>query len=353
MGSFNSSWAMSHKVIFKIKPDVKQYLNIWKQRAILIPDVELRKQALDSLKDKAFHCEGGAVYALLDESHYEEILKFIVAYQTISDYLDNLCDRSTSLDPEDFSALHESMIHALTPGAAGTNYYRFRIEQNDGGYLLALVKTCQDILGKIPTYSDIFPIFRELSDHYCYLQINKHVKSEERVKRLQDWFDRQKNNFPELRWYEFAASTGSTLGIFCLTAEAFKQTLSYDMAFQIKTAFFPWVQGLHILLDYLVDSEEDRLGGDLNFCSYYNNEEDLFQRLIYFYRQANASTSKLPDAWFHHIINQGLIGIYLGDRKVAKQEDVRRIARKIIRKSGILALLPIIYCWTLRHLNSE
>ena len=31
-------------------------------------------------------------------------IKFIVAYQTISDYLDNLCDRSTSLDPDDFSA---------------------------------------------------------------------------------------------------------------------------------------------------------------------------------------------------------------------------------------------------------
>ena len=41
-------------------------------------------------------------------------IKFIVAYQTISDYLDNLCDRSSSLDPQDFAALHESMGDALS-----------------------------------------------------------------------------------------------------------------------------------------------------------------------------------------------------------------------------------------------
>ncbi len=52
-----------------------------------------------------------------------------MAYQTISDYLDNLCDRSTSLNPDGFQALHESLFHALTPEATLTNYYRFRREK--------------------------------------------------------------------------------------------------------------------------------------------------------------------------------------------------------------------------------
>lgn len=62
---------------------------------------ELHSQAIASIEHKTFHCEGGGILALLANEHREECIRFIVAYQTISDYLDNLCDRSTSLDPND------------------------------------------------------------------------------------------------------------------------------------------------------------------------------------------------------------------------------------------------------------
>lgn len=68
-----------------------------------------------SIETKTFHCEGGSIYGLLASKNLEKTIRFIVAYQTISDYLDNLCDRSTSLNPDDFRVLHESIIHALTP----------------------------------------------------------------------------------------------------------------------------------------------------------------------------------------------------------------------------------------------
>ena len=90
-----------------------------------IPNPELRTQALASIEHKTFHCEGGGILALMAKKEYKKAVKFIVAYQTISDYLDNLCDRSTSLDPDDFAALHESMSDALTLESGPKNYYRF------------------------------------------------------------------------------------------------------------------------------------------------------------------------------------------------------------------------------------
>ena len=57
--------------------------------------------------------KAGQLWRLLANEDYKEAIQFIVAYQTISDYLDNLCDRSTSLDPADFAALHEAMTDAL------------------------------------------------------------------------------------------------------------------------------------------------------------------------------------------------------------------------------------------------
>jgi tetraprenyl-beta-curcumene synthase len=87
-------------------------------------------------------------------------------------------------------------------------------------------------------------------------------------------------------------------------------------------------------LDYFIDQEEDIAGGDLNFCSYYQSEEILFQRLKHFVVEADRHTEFLPHRNFHRLINRGLLGIYLSDAKVRKQKKVRRLANGIIKSGG-------------------
>ncbi len=131
------------------------------------------------------------------------------------------------------------MVHALTPDSQDANYYRFRNEQTDGGYLKNLVKACQEVLYKLPSYSKIAPTLHELAAFYCDLQVHKHVRVEERVSRLEAWFSIYQRQLPELHWYEFSACAGSTLGIFCLVAYAFDRKLSSEIINQIKTSYFP------------------------------------------------------------------------------------------------------------------
>ncbi|WP_041060576.1 tetraprenyl-beta-curcumene synthase family protein [Jeotgalibacillus campisalis] len=323
-----------NQVYRKVFPAVHMQLNGWKDQARRIPNQELRKQAMASLEQKAFHCEGGGIMALLSLKHRDEAIRFIVAYQTISDYLDNLCDRSTSLDPEDFSCLHEAMEDALTVGAPLRNYYRCRKQQDDGGYLGALVLTCQDVLSQLSTYTEIKAELLELSRYYCDLQIHKHVCEEEREPRLKRWFEDHNERFPEMQWYEFSACTGSTLGIFCLVSYACREDFQSSFAAVIRNGYFPYIQGLHILLDYLIDQEEDLEEGDLNFCFYYPDHQSLFDRLQHFVQEADRHTNQLPHRRFHQLINRGLLGVYLSDEKVNKQKNVRQLARKIIRASG-------------------
>lgn len=329
-----SPWALMSATYFKVLPTVRKYLNNWKVQAQQIPNLELRNQALASLEAKQFHCEGGSIYGLLAKSQWQEAVQFIVAYQTISDYLDNLCDRSDSLDPNDFRVLHKSIVHALTPDSVNTNYYQVRRNPGDGGYLQKLVRTCQNILRKLPNYAKIAPALHELATYYCDLQVHKHVKVEDRVPRLKMWFSLHQSSLPELRWYEFSACAGSTLGIFCLVAYAFDQDLSDELINQVKMSYFPWVQGLHILLDYLIDQEEDRIHGDLNFCFYYKNSDEMIERFKYFTQKAMKSVSELPHTRFHQLINQALLGVYLSDRKVRQQQDVQTIAKQLIQLGG-------------------
>jgi tetraprenyl-beta-curcumene synthase len=330
--------SLMSSVYRKVFPTVHKELAYWKERAKQIPDPELRRQALSSIESKTFHCEGGAILALMAGEKMKEAIRFIVAYQTISDYLDNLCDRSTSLDPSDFAALHESMDDALSLSPIETNYYRFRVEQEDGSYLEDLVRTCQHVLRGMNHYQEISDYLKELCDYYCHLQIHKHVKVDERVPRLQSWFDQYKNKIPPMEWYEFSACSGSTLGIFCLVSYGMSDDFHDEDAEKIRNGYFPYIQGLHILLDYLIDQEEDRTGGDLNFCFYYEDEQSLFKRLRHFIVEADRHTDGLPYKQFHRLINRGLLGIYLSDDKVHKQESVKHLAKEMIKSSGMISL---------------
>ncbi|MFA9559102.1 tetraprenyl-beta-curcumene synthase family protein [Evansella sp. AB-rgal1] len=344
-----NSWSLMYQVYKKVLPKVHEYLNEWKKRAEAIPNPELRQQALASIETKTFHCEGGAIYSLLAGDRREDVIKFIVAYQTISDYLDNLCDRSTSLDPTDFRALHESMPAALNPNSELENYYRYRNEQDDGGYLAALVTTCQECIKSFPSYSVVQAANVELAELYSDLQVHKHVKVEERVPRLEAWFEEHKHKVPQMTWYEFSASCGSTLGIFCLTAySASLPNFSVELAEKIKMGYFPWVQGIHILMDYFIDQEEDRLGGDLNFCFYYKNEEEMIERMKYFYFQADKRMKDMPHAKFHRLISNGLLAIYLADDKVKKDPKLRKKGREFIRSGGAPTLFFYINGWIYR-----
>ncbi|KHF28765.1 Tetraprenyl-beta-curcumene synthase [Anoxybacillus sp. BCO1] len=189
------------------------------------------------------------------------------------------------------------------------------MEQDDGGYLHALVDTCQQVLAEVRHYHIIAPFLHELASYYCDLQVHKHVKKEERIPRLKQWFAQHEALLPKMEWYEFSACSGSTLGIFCLVAYACTDSFDQRLAERVRNSYFPYVQGLHILLDYLIDQEEDRQGGDLNFCFYYPNEETLFARLCHFVEEADRHIAQLPHREFHRFIHRGCSGYIYRTKK--------------------------------------
>ncbi len=325
--------SLMSRVYKYILPEVRRELAGWRRQASAIPDPELRRQALDSMSAKQFHCEGGAVYAAARLDRRDVLIPLIVALQTISDYLDNLCDRSTSLLADDFRLLHRSMLDAVTPGADLTDYYALREEKDDGGYLHALVRKCQASVEALPAYGRVQEHVRDLVGLYGDLQVYKHIDKSSREDELLHWWEAHKSKYPDLRWNEFAAATGSTLGMFMLFLAASDSDLKPELAVKIKRAYFPSICGLHILLDYLIDQEEDREGGDLNFCSYFENHETLNERMLRMVRAARRSASELPSSSFHRMIVEGLVALYLSDPKVKGQRQVRRTARLLMKGS--------------------
>lgn len=329
---------LMYRVYKYVFPDVHAELARLRLIAEAIPDDELRTQALASMESKQFHCEGGGIYAAANLDSRSILVPLIVCLQTISDYLDNLCDRSTSLDPDDFRLLHQSMLDAVNPTATLQDYYALRSERDDGGYLHELVRTCQACVGRLPSYAVVQGYVSELVGLYGDLQVYKHIAIEKREKALLAWWDEHSGRFPQLQWNEFAAATGSTLGMFMLFLAASYEDCTPVDALCIRNGYFPHVCGLHIMLDYLIDQEEDRIGGDLNFCNYYTNQSQLIERIGTIVERARQDVIALPAAKFHRMVIEGLIALYLSDPKVRGQEDVKLVSKRLMRRSPLTRL---------------
>ncbi len=294
-------------------PAVRKELQTWASLAKTMPE-PLRTQALSSIDHKAFHCIGGSVYAHYPGVEQGVMLRLVVALQTISDYLDNLCDRLDVTDPTSFRVLHRSFLHALTPGEPLENYYA-SYPYSEEKYLSTLVLACQKQLDSMPFYHLYQAEALRLATYYCELQVLKHVATRGDI-LLQDWASREFG--PELSWNEWAAASGSTIGMFFLFALSFQK--SQEQLEETLATYFPWFQGLHILLDYLIDLGEDEEYGDLNFVSCYPSLKTRELRLATFAQESRRRASRLPHAFFHETVVAGLIALYGSDPKVVHQQ---------------------------------
>lgn len=337
-----------------VLPQVSRELRKWEQELTLNADRTLLQQAAGSLSRKRFHAQGGSFYALysLNSSHTRKLVSLIVALQTISDYLDNLCDRGGIYNEAAFRCLHQAMIAALTSGPyKKQDYYRFYHVKNDGGYLEALVAQCRACTRSLPAYPAIQAEILKMVSLYNDLQVYKHLDPTVRRSRLRRWFrEKAAPASPPQYWWEFAAACGSTLPIFALFGLAASPETDAHEGRRLVKAYFPWVCGLHILLDYWIDQEEDSREGDFNFVSCYPSADMAAERLHLFLRKSLQQVSTLPRASFHRSVVRGLLAVYLSDSKVSRQ-GLQKTARSLLKAGGAEARLYYRLCLLLRRLG--
>ncbi len=318
---FLRSWRWGTEYFRAVRPLVIESLATIRNWAESIPHPALREQALDSLTHKQFHCEGGGVFGAPSRDPEGHVMEFLVPYQTLCDYLDTVTDRGPSQDPDNLRWLHQALLDAVVLDTPPRDYYALHPHQDDGGYIAKLIGVCHQSLRQFPGYLEIKGGLGRLVELYVDLQVFKHGPEETRVPALEAWFQREGGDKYGLAWWEFAAATGSTLGLFALLNLATSGRPSPSLVLLVQSLYFPWIGALHILLDYLIDREEDLIGGDLNFVSYYRDYNTAIERIRVIYRTAQTEAERLPDASFHRYVTRGLLGFYLSDQKIRHQID--------------------------------
>lgn len=346
----SNSAMLIYQFITQVFPLVKQELERWKEKARQAPDARLSQQALDSIRLKAFHCQGGSIYALYPGINRLSTIRFIVAYQTMSDYLDNLVDSLEVEDEKAFRQLHLAMQEALNPEADPSDYYLYYPYREDGGYLESLVKTCQESIRKLPSYTIVQEEAVKFAELYSHLQTYKHLAIGIRESKMLEWIKPYISVDSEITAWEFSAATGSTLGIFCLYSAAFDPELTIKQAKKIGQTYFPWICGLHILLDYFIDLREDHETNQLNFVAYYDNTKVIYERLNLFVQKSLDQAKLLQYPKFHQVVVKGLLAMYLSDEK-SMNEDIQAIVKKLLKNSSLGVYLLYWLCRKLRKGN--
>jgi len=333
--------------VTRIFPLVKKELSGWQSFAQISAEAALSEQAQASITSKAFHCLGGSVYALYPGVNPETAVRFITAYQTISDYLDNLVDNVGISNETAFSQLHLAMQEALDPEARTSDYYLYYPFQADGGYLQTLVKTCQSLVAELPSYRVVKSDLLWLAEKYSELQTYKHLSLADRERKLLTWANSHRSEYPANSPWEFSAAAGSTLGVFCLFAAASSPDLAPAQVRQIKQAYFPWICGLHILLDYFIDLREDYETRQLNFVQYYADAGQTLERLNLFRHNSLIAALSLPYPKFHKAVIQGLLAMYLSDQKTSLPQ-IYPTAHQLLEDGGKTVKTLHLVCSLLR-----
>ncbi|HXC46100.1 MAG TPA: DUF2600 family protein [Solirubrobacteraceae bacterium] len=327
-------------------PQVGRELAVWRERAQEIPEPALRRQALEAL-EKRGNMEGAAAFATFAASeHRQAVVRATVAFQTAYNHLDTVSEQAEASAPEQARVQHAPLLEALAgrrpgerpgwrgPSAAGHDHERpiHPPKKHEDGYVQALVESCQEALFELPSYAVVAPAARRAAERVVSFQAyNRRERAD-----IERWGREQTPPGSALRWWETAASGGSSLGVHATIAAAAEPAIGAERLDALERAYFPWIGALHSMLDQLVDVEEDALAGQPNLVELYGSTGEAAQRMALLAERALGCARGLEPRWRHELIVAAMASFYLSAPQ-ARQDEAAVVTRAVLEVFGGLA----------------
>jgi tetraprenyl-beta-curcumene synthase len=294
-------------------PCILHEINRWRTRAEAIPDPRLRRLALEAQRTKRGNVEGSAALAAFVPAELRaQVVRAQVAFQSIYDYVDTLAEQPCTDPIGNAHQLHQALLVAIDADAEHGDYYAQQPHHTeDAGYLQEIVDTCRSSLNDLPSHAATRTQIRRSAERIVGYQSLNLTESQGGHQQLKQWAKQLTPPETELRWWETAASAGSSLGLFALIAAAAQPALTTREATAIEMAYWPWIGALHSLLDSLVDEPEDAHANQRSLLSYYITSDETVSRFRVLTNEARRSVDTLPNAHQHTLILAAMVSHYL------------------------------------------
>jgi tetraprenyl-beta-curcumene synthase len=360
-------------------PRVCLHVARWRRLARRIPDPVLRRLAFESLVKRG-NLEGAAAFAAFaPRTHRAAVTRATSAFQAAYNLLDILGEQPSADPILDGRRLHEALLFALTPpgpeandaehaesrerAAAGAephpgegetttprDWYEHHPQREDGGYLDALLQECRAAVATLPSYATATSAARASAARIVAFQSLNLSEAQGDHKGLEQWALEATPPGSGLQWWETAAAAGSSLGVHVLIAAAADMDLEAGEVRALSDAYFPWIGGLHSMLDNLIDKREDEAAGHRSLIEYYGPQRAA-DRMRWLATQAGRTAGELPHSSRHVAILAAMIGNYLSTPE-AHSPELRPVSDSVLETVGELRR-PTMLVFALRRLPSS
>lgn len=331
-------------------PAVSREIHGWRTLASSIPDTPIREDALNAIERKRGQTDGAALFTIIPRTRSPSLLRLLVAYQTIWDFLDEVSERGADAGHANGQQLHLALIDALDPEGPVADYYRYHAWHNDGGYLNRLVAVCRECCAQLPSYDQIRPLVLREAARAQVLALNHDLSPQSRDAALRKWSTTEFPEEHEAKWYELTGAASAGLTIIALLTLASEPTFSRAETARTYGAYFPSTSALAAMLDSYVDQAEDAANGDHIYISHYPTEELATQHICRLIRRSLRDARALKNGEKHILIIACMIAMYLS-KDSAKTPAMQQATRCIVDSGGSLtrALLPILRLWRIAY----
>jgi tetraprenyl-beta-curcumene synthase len=329
--------AAARRYWLSIYPQIRREARQQRKRAQQIPDQSLRHSALEAQHAKRGNVEGSAAFAAFAPRKYRRaVVRAQVSFQSIYDYVDTLAELPSKSPSQNARQLHRALLAVLeTTPVQTTDYYALHGHDDDGGYLAEIVDACRTALATLPSIVAIRASAQRVTERIVIYQSLNLTETQGGQGGLAQWARDSRPLGDGLRWWETAASAGSSLCLFALIAAAARPHLEASEATAIESAYWPWIGALHSLLDSLVDRDDDTAAGQRSLLDNYATPLETAARLRLLTREGVRVARALPYPRQHLVILGGMVAHYLAS-PTAQSPSATTTSRHVIEELGAL-----------------
>ncbi len=320
---------------FSVYPQVARERADQRRRAAAIPTASLRGVALEVLDSKRANVDGAAAFAsFVPRARRAAVIRAQVSFQSLYDYLDALTEQPHPDRLRNSRRLHGALTAALDPYAPDDAAQDERgKDREDGGYVQGTVERCRAALRALPGYQAVrAPAARFGAQIVDYQSFNVSQEPGPQA-QFARWASELTPPDCGLRWWETAASAGSSLGLFALIAMAAQADVSVADALAVENAYFPWIGALHSMLDSLIDLDEDRASGQRALTENYTDAGETAARMRLLAEESRRRAAALCDSDRHLLMLAAMASIYLAEPQ-ARDPHARAARRAVLRALG-------------------
>lgn len=331
-----------------IAPTARSELRRWQRYAQSIPDPVLRRHALEKLSSEALNPEAAAFFAVLaPKTSRSRLVRLIVAYQAMYDYLDAVNEASILSPLQDGLQLHRALLDTVKPQRARTNYYAHHPRSDDGGYLNALISECRDLLATLPSRVALTTALATAAERCGEAQARNHAVLVNGHDQLVRWSEKQVSC--GYLWWELVAAGISCLAIHALFAAAATPKTTPQEAERVDRAYFPPVCAISAMLDSLIDLPHDAGTANHSFAGHYSSSDHAAERYAAIIADADKQLAGLRYPRRHRIILAGITGYYLSAPE-ARYTFARPVTSRAISVASPV-IWPILVGMRIRRLK--